>query len=133
MASADYLQILYVKPFPDKTKFPPVVIPAILCPLITQQQSQLLSKRASTLNKTNLRVEQNKNGRATCKRYDKTVTTCQKCATKPRAFFFFWFTRSGVFHGLEGHDARVLRDDRPVEIAEAVHVLRSILEVSWIT
>lgn len=38
-------------------------------------------------------------------------------------------TSSGVSHGLEGHDTGVLRDDRPIEVAEAVHVLGSVLEV----
>lgn len=38
-------------------------------------------------------------------------------------------TGSGVSHGLEGHDTGVLRDDRPIEVAEAVHVLGGVLEV----
>lgn len=37
-------------------------------------------------------------------------------------------TCGGASHALEGHDARVLRDDRSVEVAEAVHVLGGVLE-----
>lgn len=38
-------------------------------------------------------------------------------------------TGGGVPHGLEGHDSRVLRYDRPIEVAEAVHVLGGVLEI----
>jgi len=40
-----------------------------------------------------------------------------------------WLTGGGVSHGLEGHDPRILWDDGPVEVAEAVHVLGGVLEV----
>lgn len=47
--------------------------------------------------------------------------------------FFFKLTGGSVGHGLESHDSGVLRDHGAVEVAETVHVLRGVLEVSATT
>lgn len=39
-------------------------------------------------------------------------------------------TCGSITHALEGHDPRVLGYDRPVKVAEAMHMLGGVLEVS---